>query len=123
VIGSQWVFKIKCKADGSIDKYKGRIVAKGYTQREGVDYTETFAPTARFGALRTVIALAAMEDWELESVDISMAFLNGNIDAEVYMHKPEGVEFPGFKGSDWVLRPVNTSTHVKTPALKAVESK
>jgi hypothetical protein len=103
-IGSRWVFKIKRKADGSIDKYKGRIVAKGYAQREGVDYTETFAPTARFGALRTVIALAAMEDWELESVDISTAFLNGEIDAEVYMHKPEGVEFPGFEGSEWVLR-------------------
>jgi hypothetical protein len=103
-IGSRWVFKIKRKADGSIDKYKGRIVAKGYAQREGVDYTETFAPTARFGALRTVIALAAMEDWELESVDISTAFLNGDIDAEVYMHKPEGVEFPGFEGSEWVLR-------------------
>jgi Reverse transcriptase (RNA-dependent DNA polymerase)/GAG-pre-integrase domain len=103
-IGSRWVFKIKRKADGSIDKYKGRIVAKGYAQREGVDYTETFAPTARFGALRTVIALAAMEDWELESVDISTAFLNGDIDAEVYMLKPEGVEFPGFEGSEWVLR-------------------
>jgi hypothetical protein len=103
-IGSRWVFKIKRKSDGSIDKYKGRIVAKGYAQREGIDYTETFAPTARFGALRTVIALAAMEDWELESVDISTAFLNGDIDAEVYMRKPEGVEFPGFEGSEWVLQ-------------------
>ena len=103
-IGSRWVFKIKRKADGSIDKYKGRIVAKGYAQREGIDYTETFAPTARFGALRTVLALAAMEDWELESVDISTAFLNGDIDAEVYMQKPEGVEFPGFEGSEWVLQ-------------------
>ena len=103
-IGSRWVFRIKRKADGSIDKYKGRIVAKGYAQREGVDYTETFAPTARFGSVRTVIALAAMEDWELESVDISTAFLNGDIDAEVYMHKPEGVEFPGFEGSEWVLQ-------------------
>ncbi|CCA76306.1 hypothetical protein PIIN_10301 [Serendipita indica DSM 11827] len=76
-IGSRWVFKIKRDADGSISKYKGRIVAKGYAQREGIDYTETFAPTARFGAPRTIIALAALEDWELESVDISTAFLNG----------------------------------------------
>ncbi|CCA77399.1 hypothetical protein PIIN_11376, partial [Serendipita indica DSM 11827] len=66
-IGSRWVFKIKRDADGSISKYKGRIVAKGYAQREGIDYTETFTPTARFGALRTIIALAALEDWELES--------------------------------------------------------
>jgi Reverse transcriptase (RNA-dependent DNA polymerase) len=103
-IGSRWVFKIKRNADGSIDKYKGRIVAKGYAQREGIDYTETFAPTARFGALRTVIALAALEDWELESVDISTAFLNGDINAEVYMRKPEGLEIPGFEGSEWVLQ-------------------
>jgi hypothetical protein len=103
-IGSRWVFKIKRNSDGSINKYKGRVVAKGYAQREGIDYTETFAPTARFGALRTVIALAALEDWDLESVDISTAFLNGDIDAEVYMTKPEGVEFPGFEGSEWVLQ-------------------
>ncbi|CCA76752.1 related to retrotransposon HobS hobase (N-terminal fragment) [Serendipita indica DSM 11827] len=88
-IGSRWVFKIKRDADGSISKYKGRI---------------TFAPTARFGALRTIIALAALEDWELESVDISTAFLNGEIDAEVYMRKPEGVEFEGYEGTSWVLQ-------------------
>jgi Reverse transcriptase (RNA-dependent DNA polymerase)/GAG-pre-integrase domain/gag-polypeptide of LTR copia-type len=103
-IGSRWVFKIKRTADGSIERYKGRIVAKGYSQREGIDYTETFAPTARFGALRTVIALAAIEDMELESVDISTAFLNGEIDAEVYMTKPEGVEISGFEGPEWVLQ-------------------
>ncbi|CAG7854428.1 Retrovirus-related Pol polyprotein from transposon TNT 1-94 Includes: RecName: Full=Protease; Includes: RecName: Full=Reverse transcriptase; Includes: RecName: Full=Endonuclease [Serendipita indica DSM 11827] len=103
-IGSRWVFKIKRDADGSISKYKGRIVAKGYAQREGIDYTETFAPTARFGAPRTIIALAALEDWELESVDISTAFLNGEIDAEVYMQKPEGVEFEGYEGTSWVLQ-------------------
>ncbi|CAG7846893.1 Retrovirus-related Pol polyprotein from transposon TNT 1-94 Includes: RecName: Full=Protease; Includes: RecName: Full=Reverse transcriptase; Includes: RecName: Full=Endonuclease [Serendipita indica DSM 11827] len=91
------------RPDGD-NKYKGRIVAKGYAQREGIDYTETFAPTARFGALRTIIALAALEDWELESVDISTAFLNGEIDAEVYMRKPEGVEFEGYEGTSWVLQ-------------------
>lgn len=103
-IGSRWVFKIKRTSDGSIERYKGRIVAKGYSQREGIDYTETFAPTARFGALRTVIALAAIEDMELESVDISTAFLNGEIDAEVYMRKPEGIEISGFEGPEWVLQ-------------------
>jgi hypothetical protein len=94
-IGSRWVFKIKQNPDGSIDRYKGRIVAKGYAQREGIDYLKTFAPTAHFGALRTVIALAAVEDMELESIDIATAFLNSLINAEVYMTKPEGVEIPG----------------------------
>ncbi|CAG8689828.1 17371_t:CDS:2, partial [Acaulospora colombiana] len=103
-IGCRWVFKIKRNPDGSIDRYKGRIVAKGYAQRFGEDYTETFAPTARFSALRTVIALAAIEDMELESVDISTAFLNGDIDAEVYMEVPEGIEVEGDGKSEWVLK-------------------
>jgi predicted RNA binding protein YcfA (HicA-like mRNA interferase family) len=103
-IGCRWVFKIKKNADGTIDKYKGRVVVKGYEQRYGVDYTETFAPTARFGAIRSVIALAAIEDMELESVDISTAFLNAEIDAEIYMKKPEGYEPAGFEGPEWVLK-------------------
>jgi transposase InsO family protein/predicted RNA binding protein YcfA (HicA-like mRNA interferase family) len=103
-IGCRWVFKIKRNADGTIERYKGRIVAKGYAQRQGVDYTDTFAPTARFGALRTVIALAAVEDMELESVDISTAFLNGDIDADVYMQVPEGIEIEGEEKGRWVLK-------------------
>jgi Reverse transcriptase (RNA-dependent DNA polymerase)/GAG-pre-integrase domain len=104
-IGSRWVFKVKHNADGSVERYKGRIVAKGYAQRQGVDYTDTFAPTARFAALRSVIALAAIEDLELESIDISTAFLNGEIDAEVYMEVPEGVEVNHEQdGHKWVLR-------------------
>jgi hypothetical protein len=102
-IGSRWVFKIKRNADGSVERYKGRIVAKGYAQRQGVDYTDTFAPTARFAALRSVIALAAIEDLELESVDISTAFLNGEIDSEVYMEVPEGVEVDQSDGK-WVVK-------------------
>jgi hypothetical protein len=103
-IGSRWVFKIKRDATGAIERYKGRVVAKGFAQRPGVDYTETFAPTARFASLRTVIALAALEDWELESIDISTAFLNGEIDAEVYMKQPEGFEAVGHEGHEWVLK-------------------
>ena len=103
-IGSRWVSKIKKNSDGSIDRYKGRLVAKGYAQRHGIDYTDTFAPTARLAALRTVIALAAIEDWELETIDISTAFLNGEIDTDVYMKIPEGVEIDGVSGNEWVLR-------------------
>jgi hypothetical protein len=89
-IGSRWVFLIKRKADGSIERYKGRVVAKGYAQRPGFDYTETFAPTAKWAALRAILALAALEDMELESIDISSAFLNGELEEEVYMEQPEG---------------------------------
>ena len=89
-VGSRWVFKVKRRPDGSIERYKARLVAKGYSQRPGLDYTETFAPTAKFAALRAILAISAIEDLELESLDISSAFLNGEIDTEVYLQQPEG---------------------------------
>ena len=98
-IGSRWVFKVKRNADGSVERYKGRVVAKGFSQRPGFDFTETFAPTPKWAALRAILALAAFEDLHLESVDISSAFLNGELEEDVFMHQPEGfVE----KGKDWV---------------------
>lgn len=108
-IGSCWVFKIKRLPDGSIDKYKGRIVAQGFSQVQGVHYHEIFASMARMAAMRAVLAVAATEDLELESVDISTAFLNGDIDAEVYMKVPEGLEVegdsrPGEDPKQWVVR-------------------
>ncbi len=89
-IGSRWVFRIKHKAEGSIERYKARLVAKGYGMRPGFDYVETFAPTAKWAALRAVLAIAALEDMEIESLDISSAFLNGVLDTEVFMEQPEG---------------------------------
>jgi len=89
-IGSRWVFKVKRNADGSIERYKARVVAQGFAQRPGFDFTETFAPTPKWAALRAILALAAIEDLELESVDISAAYLNGELQEEVYMWQPEG---------------------------------
>ena len=98
-IGSRWVFKVKRNADGSVERFKGRVVAQGFAQRPGFDFTETFAPTPKWAALRAILALAAFEDLHLESVDISSAFLNGDLEEEVYMRQPEGFEE---KGKDWV---------------------
>jgi hypothetical protein len=99
-IGSQWVFKVKCNTDGSVEHYKACVVAQGFSQRPGVDFDETFAPTTKWAALRVIFALAALEDWELESVDISNAYLNGELkDVEVYMHQPEGF---AEKDNTWV---------------------
>lgn len=89
-IGSRWVFKVKHLPDGAIERFKARVVAQGFSQRPGVDFDETFAPTARWAAVRTVLALAAMDDMHLESVDISSAFLHGVIDTELYMRFPDG---------------------------------
>src|SRR6202012_1370137 len=89
-IGCRWVFVIKHKSDGSVDRYKARLVAQGYSQRPGLDYGETYASTVKWATLRAILAIAAFEDLEVESVDISSAFLNGEIDAEIYMQQPEG---------------------------------
>ena len=89
-IGCGWVFKVKRTATGEVERYKARIVAKGYSQRPGVDYTEVFAPTFRPATLRMILALAAVGDLELRSVDISAAFTNGDLDEYIYMQQPEG---------------------------------
>ena len=87
-IGSRWFLKVKHNADGSLDCYKGRVVAKGYSQRPGFDFKETFAPTVHYSTIRTILAIAALGDLELRSVDISHA----SLEEENYMQQPEGFE-------------------------------
>jgi len=90
VVPSKWVYRIKHNADGSIERFKARLVAKGFTQRPGIDYFETFASTMRHATIRIILALAAIEDLHLRSVDVSHAFINSEIDTEVYMAQPCG---------------------------------
>jgi hypothetical protein len=87
-----WLFKIKHVVDGSIDKYKARFVARVFSQKEGIDYEETFAPVARYTSIRTIIALAAKMKWKLHQMDVKIAFLNGVIEEEVYIDKSQGFE-------------------------------
>src|SRR5262249_6460758 len=101
VVGSGWVYRIKRKSDGSIERYKARLVAKGFTQRPGFDFFETFSPTFRMASLRLILALCAQHNLKMHSVDISHAFLNGDLQETVYMRQPEGYEQGG---ADYVCK-------------------
>ena len=89
-IGCKWIFKKKMKADGSIDKYKARLVAKGYRQKEGVDFFDTYSPVTRITSIRMLIAIASIYGLEIHQMDVKTAFLNGDLDEEIYMEQPEG---------------------------------
>lgn len=87
---SRWVFKLKRNADGSIERFKARLVVKGYMQREGLDFNEVFAPVSKHSTLRILLAMAASHDFEIEHLDIKTAFLNGDLEEDIYMEQPEG---------------------------------
>jgi hypothetical protein len=89
-IRSQWVFVIKHKSDGSIEHYKARLVADGCGQRHGIDYNKIFSLTFKPATLRIIFALAAQHDLTLRSIDFSSAYLNGDLEEDVYMTQPKG---------------------------------
>jgi Reverse transcriptase (RNA-dependent DNA polymerase) len=89
-VGSRWVFRRKLKQNGDIDRYKARLVAQGYTQVEGVDYQETYAPVASMKAIRCLIAVSVELGLHLHQMDVKTAFLNGILEEDIYMKQPEG---------------------------------
>jgi hypothetical protein len=95
MVTSKWIYKIKHVADESIEKHKARFVARGFSQVEGIDYEETFAPVARYTSIRTIIALASALGWRLHQTDVKTAFLNGEIEEEVYIEKLDGFVIHG----------------------------
>ena len=90
IVGSKWIFKRKVDANGIVECYKVRLVAQGCTQEFGLDYEETFSPVVRFESIRSVVALGAQHKLQLHQMDVSTAFLHGELSEEVYMRQPEG---------------------------------
>ena len=123
-----WVLKVKMNPDGSIERHKGRLVAKGCAQRPGVNFNEVFAPTFRPAALRLILALAAAEDLHLHCVDIFFAFTYGDLEEDIYMFQPEGFHEGGpnkvlklktlLYGLKQAARQQNTKHHLQFDMIK-----
>ncbi len=94
IVSTKWVFGIKCKANGEIDKYKVDLVAHRFTQIYGIDYYSMYSPVAKMASIQLILALAVQQDWEIESFDFNGAYLNGELqdNEEIYMEPPPGYE-------------------------------
>ena len=123
----KWVFKMKYDQDGNIQRFKARLVAKGFKQIAGIDFGETFAPVAKQSTLRLLWTLAAKRNWEVENIDIKTAFLNGDLDEEIYVDMPPGFELSGkvwkLKKTLYGLKQAPRAWHIKlTDALERWDS-
>ena len=103
LVGARIVWKTKHDGDGAIAKHKARIVAQGFSQIPGQDYNETYASTAHFTTFRSLLSLAAHEDWEIHQFDVNGAYLKGELEEEIYMEIPFGVDLDGREGMVWKL--------------------
>ena len=91
MVGCKWIYKIKTRSDGSIERYKARLVVKGFTQEHGIDYEETFAPVACILFVHTLLAIDAASKWDLFQMDVKNTFLNGDLSEEVYIQPSPGL--------------------------------
>ena len=92
MVSSKWIYKIKHAADGSIEKYKERFMARGFSHKEGIDYEETLVPVARYTSIKTIMVVVSMMKWKLHQMDVKTTFLNGVIEEEVYIEQPQGFQ-------------------------------
>ncbi|GAU50271.1 hypothetical protein TSUD_131240 [Trifolium subterraneum] len=99
----KWVYKTKYNENGQVDKYKARLVVKGYSQKYGIDYNEVFAPVARWETIRTVLALAASKGWCVYQLDVKSSFLHGDLEEDIYVEQPLGYQ-QGNKSKVYKLR-------------------
>lgn len=101
IIDSKWVFRVKKDPERSTQRFKARLCARGFMQRQGIDFTETFAPVVRYDSLRALLAMVVEEDLELLQFDVQTAFLYGELSEDIFMEMAEGlsVEKKGRKGA------------------------
>ena len=91
-IGHKWVFKIKTTSSSEVTHYKGRLCAQGFSQKAGLNYNEIFSPIVRYDSIRTLLYVAAVNNLEIYQFDVKSAYLNSNIEEEIYMRAPEGLD-------------------------------
>ena len=91
-IGCMWVYKVKYNTDGSLNRYKAPLVAKGYAQQHGINYDETFVPVAKMTTIRVFLAVAATKGWHLHQMDVKNVFLQGDLEEQLYMVQPLGFQ-------------------------------
>jgi len=94
IVTSKWVFNVKYNSDETLNKLKARLVARGFTQRHGVDFEDTFAPTVRHDTLRLFLAVVCQEDLDCEQIDVNNAFTESILKENIYMQAPDGVDVP-----------------------------
>ncbi|KAK9060122.1 hypothetical protein SSX86_020826 [Deinandra increscens subsp. villosa] len=94
VVGSKWLFRTKYHSDGSIERHKARLVARGFTQIPGMDFSHTFSPVVKASTIRIVLTLAVINSWKLHQLDVKNAFLHGHLTETIYMEQPPGFSDP-----------------------------
>ena len=98
IVGSRWTYRLKRNANREIARYQAHLVAQGFTQATRIDYSETFAPVAKFTSNHVILALAAHNNWEIHQVDVKNAYLNVALTKVIYMRQPPGFTLPGNEG-------------------------
>ncbi|GKD95653.1 zinc finger, CCHC-type containing protein [Tanacetum coccineum] len=102
-LGCKWIFKRKFKVNGTIDKFKARLVIQGFRQKSGIDYFDTYALVARINTIRLLIVMASIHNLIIHQMGVKTAFLNGELDEEVYMNQPQGFIMPGKENKMCIL--------------------